>query len=397
MRNIRSKTLHALLDHIIQTLPLTGGRYCEPLALHYLNSLGEILEYQPHVEHLQQERWCQIVDFCLNGLEMLINDGETQDSNGLHLSRGQSLGASHRSSRSGSRVARERTPNKDDTNKESTKLFFCLRHITKAPNAPVLSRADRIVSSLIVLMRSTKATIDALAAINNVLSCTAFESVTSTREHVQGLLPLLKDAWATTREPALRNEVLATLIFCIDHIEHIMQHYPDQLDDISALVEVMFGEYCKRQEKDQLRLDDISYRSSLNTPIKQMPLRVRGFALKAGSNHSEQHWLFIYLVARISSAIDSVKMSKVPNDGYIYEDVARPKRPRAYNHLMEYARQIAYPDLQTRISSLQIVAFFAEFSSLPLESLRELLEKLTTAISDDNHSVASWAMLALVK
>ena len=75
---LKSKTVTAVVDHVIQTIPKPEGGYCEPIATHYLRALSALFEHPPNAEHLKLTRWTEVIDFCLEGINQYLeeNDGE---------------------------------------------------------------------------------------------------------------------------------------------------------------------------------------------------------------------------------------------------------------------------------------------------------------------------------
>ena len=55
VRKLRFKTVKALVEHIIRTLPMSNKVYCEHLLADYFKSLSTVLEYHTHSEHLSGE------------------------------------------------------------------------------------------------------------------------------------------------------------------------------------------------------------------------------------------------------------------------------------------------------------------------------------------------------
>jgi ataxia telangiectasia mutated family protein len=47
IRLVKFKTIRSVLDHITETLVLSSGKFCDPLALDYAKCLRAVLNYQP--------------------------------------------------------------------------------------------------------------------------------------------------------------------------------------------------------------------------------------------------------------------------------------------------------------------------------------------------------------
>ncbi|TKA78673.1 hypothetical protein B0A55_04506 [Friedmanniomyces simplex] len=83
VRSISLRTLRAVVDHVTDTLPRSGGGICVPLALDYAKCLKAAFSYQPHLEHQSRAEWERSVLFCLRTIqdaERSINGGDARQA-----------------------------------------------------------------------------------------------------------------------------------------------------------------------------------------------------------------------------------------------------------------------------------------------------------------------------
>lgn len=404
VRKLRTKTLTALLDHIVQTLPVADEGYCEPLSLDYVKSLSTILKYQPHVEHLPREDWKTIVDLCTEGIQQFIDSVEngTYVPSNVH-SFARTLDASIPStSRSGTQEPRNRNLRRGPSKAVVDELALCLRQLTHASNAPILDRSEPILSALTRHLQFVKgggrAHQDVLATVNSVLSTTSLESVSVTQQAIRDLVPIISDLWVTKQ--ALKDEMLITLTLCKANITKLVQSPGEESfkSNLEMLLEAMHGEYSKRLERDQLQIGDLVLRPRNTSVEKLTPLNATAFHLRTGNIRSEKesHWMVLSLIASLTTSLDAdrAKRRSTLNED---SDETHHKRQRLPHHLHEYLRQLLHPHLSTRLSALQAVTFAVQNGPLEVADIQLVMDSLTTCVSDANGQISSWAMLGAAR
>lgn len=205
VRKIRIKTVRALVDHVVQTLPIAGEGWCEPLKLPYIQCLKTVLSYQPHVEHLLKDDWIHIVDFCVEALGRFCDEMSTPNTQSASETASfRTLTGSSRTSRQRKdEVAiRQRAP--EGTTQPYKELISCLRQLTIAPNAPVLSRGEDLGLTLIAFLRVPSKSagiehIEAFATLSSILAHIVVDAVSLTKMLVAQLLSLIKIFWERAR------------------------------------------------------------------------------------------------------------------------------------------------------------------------------------------------------
>ena len=97
LRNLRYKTLRAIVDHITETLPTPEEGLWEPLSAGYTKCLVALLHYPPHVEHLSSSEWDKLMSFCLRSLGLMEDDSQTSFRDSFRTGLDDYLDASGRS------------------------------------------------------------------------------------------------------------------------------------------------------------------------------------------------------------------------------------------------------------------------------------------------------------
>jgi ataxia telangiectasia mutated family protein len=388
VRNIRSKTVRVLIDHII-------ANFNEPvLSTDYAKNLSVILSYEPHVEHLPQDYWKTIMDFCLEKMKLFpqpdVRSGSsilTSRSSRSHLASSQAKGE------------RGTLPRHvlDD-------LVNVVRSLVSVSFAPLLHKGSEAVDVMAQFLHSSphsaKPQVDAVVVINTIMLQIRMENVKFAKEFTCDALTLTKSLW-NTKLSALKDELLSMLILLhpfVDMLAHEIDNEPAHTA-ISNLLETMKGEYIKRPIKDQLQLSQLSLRLNLQQPSDG--LRGSVFALNDGQTSSENassaehNWTLLKLLAQFSCWSQSFDQ----RDGKrsLSPGVGPQKRQRVAQWSDELFRMLSDFSLTSRLCSLQIVCFVGQYIPIEEEVFSSLIEKLSILINDDNSLVASWAYLALAR
>lgn len=412
VRKIRSKTVKALVDHITQTLPNTAGGYCEPLLNDYIKSLRTILEYQAHPEHLNKEEWHVVVGFCVDGINTFSNTLNGPDSR-------ESLGPEELTSHSGNR-SRAQTPSTSTSlvsttlrasirSIESTKASYpsnnaeefvlCLQHLTSVSNAPILDKARSILDVLIGLLR-TSATIGrahqaTFVSLNHVIKRTVTDDIALTQHTFKNIIPLIRRLWHP-KSGTLGDEMLSSLIIAEAYLPCLLQlgDFEDCRSELEGLVEVLYGEYSKRTEKELLQIDDLDFHLPKKSEHRQTPLSIKAFGLRPGMVRAEQQWALLYIVSILNSNLILYEGPHVEHP--VTEDqTGSNKRRRLMQPLDTVLQLIRLAPSSEKICALQALALTLDRITVPDTDLRVILDTLIPCLSEDNGTLSSWAMLAL--
>ncbi|KAL9090338.1 MAG: hypothetical protein Q9165_005372 [Trypethelium subeluteriae] len=405
---IRENSVCALLNHVVQALPVTDNGYCEPLISDYLKCLRKVSEHPAHVEHLPRDLWNHLVNFCIAGLSDAEDESGTKISFGSleRTSSSNTNGLAHRSSHASARTLSRVTGKPSLSAKDVIEVMATLTQLTVAPNAPIKDQETKILGGILSFLNSTrekgllnKATSahhDAFVVINSVLARTRHDNEEHMLETLRQLIPLIKEMW-TSKDSALNQEILIYLIYAFDHIPVLLNTDSPPVDtDIESLVDVLYEEYCRRSERDslgQLQLSDLSL--SLEPFGKAEVFRTGTFCLRTGQTRPEMQWSIVYLVAELSASQDYRLRDQQAERTNAHEHEDHHKKPKLSQRLHDFLRRTNAPALQQRLASLQVVIFRICQRPVDEDDLRSILEKLLALASDENGEISAWAMVGL--
>lgn len=394
VRNIRSKSVKALIEHIITNFNDADGNPELVLATDYARNLSVILGHEPHVEHLSQDYWKTTMDFCLEKMKLFPQSDSKLGSSILTQRSSRSHLASFQANGEKGTLPRYVL---DD-------LVNVVRSLVSVPFAPLLHKGPEAIDAMAQFLHnsphSAKPQVDAFVVINTVLLQIRMENVKFAKEFTRDALNLTKSLW-NTKLSALKDEMLSMLILLHPFVEMLAHEGENELIQIaiSNLVETMKGEYIRRPIKDQLQLSQLSLRLDLQRPSDG--LRGPVFALHDGQTNSENtssaehNWTLLKLLAQFSCwsrTFDQRSGKRTTSPG-----TGPQKRQRIAQWSDELFRMLSDFSIPSRLCALQLVCFIGQYTPIEEEVFSNLIEKLSALIVDDNSSVASWAYLALAR
>ncbi|KAF2259280.1 hypothetical protein CC78DRAFT_621172 [Lojkania enalia] len=404
VHKFRSTTVEMVVDSIIEVLPVKKGNLVKPLLEDLPKALRTLLEYQPHVERLPKECWDAVVDFCIDTLSSFSTDANADaqgswGSAGLTSSRSRTpFDSADRPSEMSLRSAHTRSRQvSEELVHTAEDLVHCLHLLVKASNAPVLEKADAILEALVLFLQCkiSRGNSPAFAAINSVLARITLHSTELTKNTIRGLLPLMKSLWS---DSLLREELLITLMHTDAHISSLLtdKHEDTVSFDLEALMEVMYGDYRRRQESAALQFleeDHLCFRHLGEAKGEKHPLCTHAFSLETEYYRCEGLWTTVSTIAHFSSMLDERKRTLTQDRQDGEENLF--KRLRITHHFQDYLRHVSEPRTNAKRAALQVLAFLVQEGPMDEEDLQLFLEKLTTYISDENPVHSSWAMIAI--
>ena len=397
----------------MQALPTSDG-YCDPILINYLKALRTLLEYPPHVEHLREYKkdsdhefreWSELVEFCAEGVTFFAGKGEsdgvtTQLSTSRSLLRTPTTSAEF-STKSTPGESGSRNSRFSNSSVQLEEFIACLRHLTKATNAPIFKRAKLILDVVFQFLHSAKSVSrahhDALSVVNSILTRIVPQSIELTQYAVRQIVPLLKDMWLS-KSATFREEMLITLVITREHVLHMLHSQntttSDFQTDIEALLEVFTLDYCRRLGRDLLSLDDLRLVWQSEQGAKVTPYNHLAFRLQNGHIKGEANWTLVELMALYASALDTART--IPIDEKDVEPRST-KRTRKANYFDEFLKQAAHSTGSARLGAIQMLTFMAQFTVFDAASVDKMLDRLGVLISHDKGEISSWAMLAITR
>ncbi|KAJ5951989.1 uncharacterized protein N7479_010402 [Penicillium vulpinum] len=389
LRNLRIKTVRAIVDHITETIPVPGEGLWEPLSLDYTKCLASLLRYHPHTEHLDGEDWENLISFCLASISLREND-ESQ----LSIRSGRSVpedqdASDSRSTPSRMTIAptpvRERHSGNRNVIEE---VVICIQLLTTSPNPPLQTTAQSILYGLSEFVESSvtgNAHQFAFNSINAVVTKVIFDQSELVRSVLLGLVPVIRRLWATKLQ-ILKEELLATLMLSMIVLVDTAQKDPSEslARDIEGLASTLHSEYVRRSEKEILQIDEATLYQ--NEACQSRPV----YGPRLGTFKSEYNWTILWLIAEL------LKLSEGIHTQIKSGESAREssnKRQRLGSEIQDIFRDSVSATGTRRICALQLIPFLE--SEVDIETKEPFLKQLALNISDSNGAVSSWAMVAL--
>ncbi|KAJ5279527.1 hypothetical protein N7478_004899 [Penicillium angulare] len=393
LRNLRTKTVRAIIDHIIETIPLPGEGLWEPLSVDYTKCLVSLLRYPPHTEHLSDTEWEKLIDFCLAAIG-LQEGNESQ----LTIRSGQRSAFDEGPDGSDGRSTPSRSTPAPATREKHVgdrnvigEAVTCIQLLTASPSAPVQAAAENILQGLVEFVKSPSLMVGnshqlAFSSINTVASKVLFDQSQLARETLLGLIPVIRRIWVT-KINTLKDELLITLMLSIVILfDRTSNHLTESLvHSIEGLTGSLHSEYLKRPEKELLQIDDIVFVQTMANENQIV------YGPRFGNARSEHNWTVLWVIAHLLRLLEA-NASQV-SLRYQSGGESLHKRQRI-SSVIEAVTQDAISATGTRrICALQLIQFLE--IEIEIERKEDLTRRLVPNILDDNPTIASWTMMAL--
>ena len=391
VRKITSKTASAVIDHVVDTLPITGEDYCQPLTDDYLKILRAILEHAAHVEHLRDRKWRNLADFLLQGVSHYalaedITSSGPNPSNPSQHSRNGHLTSFRVSQSSGSHATRY------EAGRPAEDLLFCLAGLTAATNAPTMSRATAIMECMTRFFSSSSSSGSlhqiAFSCVNNVTAKVITEDSRLARKVLLELIPTIRRLWSS-KSLLLRDEMLILLVLSSDIITALPQTHPsdDVHSSLNNLLQVVSIEYSRRNERDVLQLDEIL----LSNDQTQQVMSLTNFHIRADHTRGTFNWATVSVLASLTLTVDH--FSQIIEKGRSSDTPS--KRRKLTNVVDDVFRQSLSAPALTRIRALQTLSFLLNESTAVSDRFLYLIVQFTDQILDEDPSIAAWTMIVI--
>ncbi|KAI9882878.1 MAG: N-terminal acetyltransferase A complex catalytic subunit ard1 [Watsoniomyces obsoletus] len=403
VRQLKKKTVEALVHLIIDTLPVTRASIAESFSVEYRKSLRTVLEYAPHTEHLLPETWLALVDFYNQVAEHIAESGVS----GLESSATHSFEVVQSTGRGGAKARQRKQPASSAIRPvpiEVTKnmildVLVPLECLVTTPHAPILDRADAIMTTMLSLvkMQQTMTTIrqPALGIFNTVFSVVAVNDTSLAGEMVKEVLPILR-SWWTDKSPTLKDEVLVTFIQSLAYLEEMARK--DESDTartgVEAILSMMQTDYQRRPERELLRLEDLNLVSPRRVLHPNSPLQACGVQLRTGTSRVEQAWTVPQLIASMISILGRCPIPHKEQERSIEND-GPFKRRRVETHYNALLVDIRTSELAGQLGALHVLMFALKDRILNAAELGKVMDLLAGLLSSKDDMVVSWALINL--
>ncbi|KAK0732792.1 hypothetical protein B0T21DRAFT_402849 [Apiosordaria backusii] len=392
---IKRKTARAIIDHITQVLQGPDDTYIAPLLKDYAKALCTFLQNSANVENLSAfsgESWDTCVDFCVEALSRYLEVGDRD--NGSRASPAPTLRASSVApssqgpSQIGSQIALD--------------FLSCLNYLVTAPNAPVLRRASKISHVVLQILQLRQMKIGelqkvAFSAFNSIFARTQTDDIALSKKLIRILTPLLSHWWqprALSRDAMLnsiRDEMLKTVYGSHLYLESMLRESADEslVQDVEELLDALWSDYSRREERARLQLDDITF---TRMPLPPGHPTAGIFSLRPYNTAGEQNWALLENLA-ILEAIYARNSQKAFSQQEPENGQPR-KRRRVVGTPNRIHQKMTSLDPAVQLTALQLIPFLCRQKAPSVEEAAEAIADLSKCVTAKQGIVASWAMIA---
>ncbi|EPS32452.1 hypothetical protein PDE_07412 [Penicillium oxalicum 114-2] len=392
LRNVKAKTVRAVLDHIIESIADTGEELWEPLSVDYMKSLTCLLQYPPHTEHLGNADWKKLLAFCID----LLDASESNESQISIRSGQKSTLDDHwdtNDSRSTPQISTPVPGNRDTFtgNKNAVEeILLSIRALTVCPGAPLQSAAESLLQSLANFVRSSSrmsaiAHQQAFSCVNTVLLRIMFDQSELVRSTLSQLVPVIRRLW-NTKLQILKEELLVTVMLHLATLENTTDDTSSTTDNrsIYGLIDCIRAEYTRRTDKEMLQVDDLTFKQNRDRSIRLI------HGPRLGNNRSVFSWTVIWTLAELLKKAETVAVSEINEPT---ASGASTKRARLSSEIEDVLRDAISGVGAQRICSLQLVPFLED--KMSIDAKENFVQRVIPSILDDSSSISCWVMIAL--
>lgn len=377
---LRTKTVHAIIDHIVQTLIQPGDGLWDLIAIDYIKGLRLLFENPAHVEHLTGSDWVDAITFCLSCLSSTGDEAAQLSICTSHWSLSEAIANDEGSRISSSQLNRS----------IADEAVVCIQLLTATPTAPLQERVRQTMSALLVYLSTAipANASQALKAINNLLDRVVCDQCALVKDFIPDIIPIIRRLWLT-KSPAVKDEILVTMILCMDllHSSPYSLFPQVSLHPLEDLLETLENEYTRRPDKEQIQIDDlVFYQSDISSQHLYL------FGPRLGSSRAEHNWTLIWTISSLIGILD--KALDHMSDPAGNEPVSN-KRPRLLSRTDDISRECITLTGPKKVYRLQLLSFLG--GRMSIEKKASLLSRLATSIVDDNPSTSNWTLLAISK
>ncbi|KIH88290.1 ataxia telangectasia mutated family protein [Sporothrix brasiliensis 5110] len=404
---LKRKVARAIVDHITQTLPGRDHEFVEPILQDYTKALVSLLSHPANVEQLgaiDGEGWLACADFFVDAIDRFAEVPDRDALAYVVLSRASpapgTLPLSAGQGRSGT-LSKAR-PSSQASSKILETLVQGMYHLVSASNAPLKSRASQLANVALRVLQMRQLGVGTLqqtacASVRCIVQHLQGDDVALVQGIVRDIMPLLGHWWhprssASQSESvnSIREEILRTIYTLQLHIEALAIQSPTSgiLDHIKDVLDNLWMEYSKRDDRTRLQVVDIAFSY---TPTSCFDARV--FGLGTHDVSAERRWAVVEVIALLEAIY--ARHARQPADhGDGGADDQPRKRRRVHEPPSRIRSHLASPDPGTKLAALQVLPFYFQMTEVPVDDLADILQRLGQHISDKQAVVCSWAMTA---
>jgi serine-protein kinase ATM len=386
---IRSRTAIAVIDHIIETLPLEAEGLCIPLRNDYLKSLRAILEYAPIGEHLRQRHWEALCDFLVTGLNTNSSEDSFRSTTSLRQTTSQESRNGYQVPLRVSQVSGSRGQ-ASDTASFAEELIVSLKLLTAITNSPLMTRANAIFGSMIAyLATATKAQSDAISAFNNALARTITEDISLSRRALFDFLPSIRRLWSI-KSALVKDQILITLILGNETLasSDAITTTSNDFSSLDNVFEAILAEYRRRLERDMLHLEYCRFSMHDNV----VGVSLTGLVPAYENPRALSCWTVVWALSFLARVLDD---HQARESGRAIVSGTAAKKLRLSLRSEGTIDQAMTTTGSERLCAVQMLVMLLEKSTDVQNKCAEELPRLASKLMEDDSVIVSWVMLSI--
>lgn len=389
---MRTKSINAVLGHVIQTLPTAEGNFCTPLTHDYFKLLERIFAHQPHVEHLSHVKWTDAVEFLFQSYDLFDEGDEAQSSNQHDAT---SFSRSMTSRSQGASVG---------SSDERKDVVSCVRSLISSQNSPLHEIAPKVLKLMCKVLENRRVRPAHHVAIEAINICLRrlFHKSSFMNNAIVLLLPILRRLWikskgSKSQQNELRGGLLAALLYLRPHVNaangkplgtQIASH-------VDGLYEALYDEYLGKQPREHLGLQDLFLDADLRATESVMPMQFASMALREGSKDAELTWTTLSIIGFLMDWIQTHSLAH--KESSEHEAFHRsPKRVKQSSKLDDLYRDLSSKNTPERQKgALQVLCFFSCTRRLTLVEADTVVNVCQGLMSGQDADVVDWATMTV--
>ncbi len=417
--NFNKKAVKSVLKHLIQTIVVHGK--LQSFALTYLKALRALLSHAPHVEHLDEQQWTDIVQL---GFAAVLGDHDLRigsdftDSQAMAVDGDEPVGTALRATAededeldSFARAPRSRPKKRTSASPTEIELMGCIEAVFKSTSSRFIEYSSVILAKFVRFFQlysaETTAHLPAVTALNRALSQLDLNDQRAMRDFSPKIWPHLIELWAT-KNSSLKEQVVISLRYMFPFIAPSGRTDPAVQSCLKPVYEAALTEPTIRwREPYELEIDNLalgldkSPSSSGTQPYHRETFRIGpGFGEKQAMG-----WATVELgadaLARVYAASEEVRPASEPEpnptptpSGATQGRNKRRKIEDPLGDLIESLISGQYTSLATAFRA-QLVTFFVDqhWQLLHFDLCNYLLKTITSLASHPDLQLQNWAFI----
>ncbi|GAA5937662.1 hypothetical protein JCM1841_000247 [Sporobolomyces salmonicolor] len=404
---IGRKAAKALVNHLTQMIAISGK--LQAYALTYIKALRTVLNYPPHLEHLDERQWTDIVMLCFSAVlgDKIKIGQEFSDAEAMDVDEDETLGGSRRAGSDDERALPATT--KRTANAVEIELIGCLEVVFRSKSSPFLTYAQAIFRKFLRFFRlfplETTAHLAVLVALNRAFAELDLNDQRSMRRLGPHLWPHVLHLWST-KNASLKEQVVIALRYLFPFV--VPHRHPNRSTTEPAvtarakeLYEAVLTEPTIRW-RDAFVLDLDHFRLGVEKDGFEGERRAfEGKTFRIGSGFDEKQavaWSVVELGAdalatiyEVSEAVDGADVAP--------SETARGKRRKIEDPLSTLLDSLTDPTqpISVTMFRIQLLLFLVDrhWMSLDPEACQHIFNALIPLLSHVDPRVERWAFLAV--